>query len=104
MGLLSASTDNVLILPANIAESMLRSDRSRQQQDLRAFGLVLRELMELGSVWTDAIRGFCDKLNDSKVSSLLGHEFLQKSSGPASLVPHARVAMRTKLVSLRVLM
>jgi hypothetical protein len=82
---------------------MLQHNQSRQQQDMRAFGLVLRELMELGSVWTAEMRDFQEKLDHKEAGPLSFHEFLKKSPGMACLIPHARIAMRTKVVMLRVL-
>jgi hypothetical protein len=83
---------------------MLQSNPIRQQQDMRAFGLVLRELMALGSVWTAEIRDFQDKLDNCQAGSLSGHEFLKKSPGSGCLVPHARIAVKTKVPMLRILL
>jgi hypothetical protein len=71
---------------------------------MRAFGLVLRELMDLGSVWTAEVRDFQAKLDDCQAGSLSDHEFLKKSPGPACLVPHIRIAVKTKVPMLCVLL
>jgi hypothetical protein len=53
------------------------------------------------STWTAEIRDFQDRLDDSQAGSLSSHEFLKKSPGPACLIPHARIAVKTKIPMLR---